>query len=144
MFANRGANGIDGELSTFLGLSEGAEEAWGFFGDLTTLYDATAPWMRDQLSRGKRRIVVINNGGGKIFSLLPAMKHLDDDAKLVTENRHRLDFGGWAAMWKMEYRQNYEADSLRVERLGDLAVLEYQSDRSENRRFWEKRSLPEP
>lgn len=140
VFANRGANGIDGELSTFLGLSEGEDEAWGFFGDLTTLYDATAPWVRDQLSQGKRRIVVVNNGGGRIFSQLPAMKDLDDDAKLVTENRHRMDFGGWAAMWRMEYRQDCGVDALGSQQLGDLAVLEYQSDRENNKAFWEQRS----
>ncbi len=127
VFANRGANGIDGELSTFLGLSEGAEEAWGFFGDLTTLYDATAPWVLDQLSRGKRRIVIVNNGGGRIFSKLPALADLDDEAKRVTENRHRMDFAAWATMWRLEYRQDYCADPIDAEGLADHAVIEFQS-----------------
>lgn len=123
VFANRGANGIDGEISTFLGLSEGAEEAWGFFGDLTTLYDATAPWVMDQLSRGKRRIVVVNNGGGRIFSKLPALSDLDDDGKWVTENRHGRDFAAWATMWRLEYR----GYPLGAERLEDEVVIEFQS-----------------
>ena len=42
-FANRGANGIDGALSSYLGVSRDAKEAWGIFGDLTVLYDLNAP-----------------------------------------------------------------------------------------------------
>ncbi|MCB1230991.1 MAG: 2-succinyl-5-enolpyruvyl-6-hydroxy-3-cyclohexene-1-carboxylic-acid synthase [Verrucomicrobiae bacterium] len=125
VFANRGANGIDGEISTFLGLSEGAEEAWGFFGDLTTLYDATGPWVLDQLSKGKRRIVVINNGGGRIFSKLPALADLAEEEKRVTENRHQQDFSSWAAMWKLEYRRDYATDVLDDEGLGECGVMEY-------------------
>ncbi|MCB1078252.1 MAG: 2-succinyl-5-enolpyruvyl-6-hydroxy-3-cyclohexene-1-carboxylic-acid synthase [Verrucomicrobiae bacterium] len=103
VFANRGANGIDGEVSTFLGLSEGCEEAWGIFGDLTTLYDANAPWTLGQLTAGKRRIVVINNGGGRIFSRLPALSQVGAEEKVVTENRHSLSFEPWAAMWGVAY-----------------------------------------
>lgn len=127
VFANRGANGIDGELSTFLGLSEGVEEAWGFFGDLTTLYDATGPWVMDQLSSGKRRIVIVNNGGGRIFSKLPALSGIDEEGKRVTENRHQHDFAAWAAMWRLEWRQDTTSDHLDAEGLADHAVIEFQS-----------------
>ncbi len=102
-FANRGANGIDGELSTFFGLSRGEQESWAILGDLTTLYDLNAPWVLDQLGEGKRRIVVINNGGGKIFSKLPSMKGFSEEQKFVSENHHQLRFEHWAAMWQMEY-----------------------------------------
>jgi len=102
VFANRGANGIDGEISTFLGLAQdfSGDECWGIFGDLTTLYDMNAPWICDQLDAGKRiRIVVINNGGGKIFSKLPGLEDLPDDEKKVTENWHGFDFEKWAELW---------------------------------------------
>lgn len=102
-FANRGANGIDGELATWFGLSEGEAESWAILGDLTTLYDLNAPWVLDQLGKGKRRIVVINNGGGKIFSKLPSMKDFSDDEKFISENHHRIRFEHWAAMWGMAY-----------------------------------------
>ncbi len=127
VFANRGANGIDGELSTFLGMSEGVEEAWGIFGDLTTLYDATAPWVMDQLSPGKRRIVIANNGGGRIFSKLPALSQLGEGGKHVTENRHQHDFAGWASMWRLDYRRADHVGSLDAVGLGDHAVIEFQA-----------------
>ncbi|MEM7145097.1 MAG: 2-succinyl-5-enolpyruvyl-6-hydroxy-3-cyclohexene-1-carboxylic-acid synthase [Verrucomicrobiota bacterium] len=103
VYANRGANGIDGELSSFLGVSEGAAEAWGIFGDLTVLYDLAAPWVLGQLGEGRRRIVVMNNGGGKIFSRLPAVKRLGEGAVRLIENPHGVSFEGWAAMWGMKY-----------------------------------------
>ncbi len=52
----RGANGIDGNLSAFLGIAADAPEAWCITGDLTTLYDLNAPWMLRQLPAGRRRL----------------------------------------------------------------------------------------
>ena len=63
--ANRGANGIDGQLSTFFGWCKGANN-WCIVGDLTALYDSNAPWIVPQLDV-KFEIVIINNGGGRIF-----------------------------------------------------------------------------
>jgi len=102
-FASRGANGIDGQIATFLGLSGGEPEAWGIFGDLTALYDLNAPALLDQLAAGSRRIVILNNGGGRIFSRLPSMSGLTEAEKGVTENRHSCRFNHWAAMWGMGY-----------------------------------------
>ena len=38
-YANRGVNGIDGNISTFLGISKDYNNSFGIFGDLTTIYD---------------------------------------------------------------------------------------------------------
>ena len=111
-YSNRGANGIDGALSTFFGLSEGEPESWAIVGDLTALYDLSAPWILGRLSPGKRRIVVINNGGGRIFSKLPALANLSDAERRAVENDHSFDLEHWAAMWGMSY--------VRVEREGDF------------------------
>ena len=54
--ASRGANGIDGQVATFLGLSDGEGESWGIVGDLTTLYDLNAPALLPQLAPAKRRL----------------------------------------------------------------------------------------
>lgn len=125
-FANRGANGIDGELSTFLGLSRGEEESWGIFGDLTALCDLNAPWVLPALRSedgGRRRIVVINNGGGRIFSRLPAMAGFSEEEKTVAENRHELSFEHWAAMWGIAYcRWTGEGDV--PERSEDVLLIE--------------------
>ena len=43
--ANRGANGIDGEVSTFLGFARAEASNWALIGDCTALYDLAAPWV---------------------------------------------------------------------------------------------------
>ncbi|MDF1752424.1 MAG: 2-succinyl-5-enolpyruvyl-6-hydroxy-3-cyclohexene-1-carboxylic-acid synthase [Verrucomicrobiales bacterium] len=135
-FANRGANGIDGEVSTFLGISANFDESWGIFGDLTALYDLNAPWILDQLPSGKRRIVVLNNGGGRIFSRLPAMKNLSSEAMRQTENHHQTRFSAWAALWNVEYL-SWDSDFTRWSRPEtDHAIIEIQIDQSASETFW--------
>ena len=102
--ANRGVNGIDGEISTFLGLAaDHPAESWGIFGDLTTLYDLAGPWVLGQMPGKTIRFVVINNGGGAIFRDLPAVRAADEHTRAVVCNDHALDFSGWAALWKLPY-----------------------------------------
>jgi 2-succinyl-5-enolpyruvyl-6-hydroxy-3-cyclohexene-1-carboxylate synthase len=94
--ANRGANGIDGQLSTFFGWCRGADN-WCIVGDLTAMYDMNAPWIVPQLGPEVRfKIVIINNGGGRIFRRLP-LRRLE-----LIENVHQLHFDGWAKMWNID------------------------------------------
>lgn len=104
-YANRGANGIDGEVSAFLGVAEGADEAWGVFGDLTALYDLAAPWVVRQMTPSRLRIVVVNNRGGGIFARLPAVAAASPAARRVVCNAHDLSFRAWAALWGFAYRE---------------------------------------
>lgn len=139
-FASRGANGIDGQVSTFLGMAADgrAQESWGLFGDLTTMYDLSAPWVMDQLNSGKRRLVVMNNGGGRIFSRLPHLACLPDEKKRVTENRHGLGFQHWAAMWGMDYKKVSELDEFSVSNFAeeDSVVIELCPDSEQTEGFW--------
>ncbi len=134
--ANRGANGIDGNLSTFLGLTADAAESWGVFGDLTALYDLAAPWILRDLPQAKRRFVVINNGGGRIFSRLPVLGNLPASTKRITENSHDLNLEHWAKMWRLGYRCLDGPDLPR--RLPREVVLELRPDSGQTERFWQE------
>ena len=70
IFFNRGANGIDGTLSTALGVAHGGAPAVLVTGDLALLHD-TNGFLSVRKFRGSLTIVLINNNGGGIFGHLP-------------------------------------------------------------------------
>jgi 2-succinyl-5-enolpyruvyl-6-hydroxy-3-cyclohexene-1-carboxylate synthase len=69
--ANRGLSGIDGTLSTAMGVALGAgRPTHALVGDLTFLHDITGLFIGANEPRGDLRIVVANDGGGSIFATL--------------------------------------------------------------------------
>jgi 2-succinyl-5-enolpyruvyl-6-hydroxy-3-cyclohexene-1-carboxylate synthase len=128
IFASRGANGIDGQLSTFFGLARPEVENWCFVGDLTALYDLSAPWVLSELKEFKLRIVIINNGGGRIFQRLFAEEYY--------QNCHQLEFSHWAQMWNLAYQRWQSPDEIN----GDLpqqCVIELRPSFEESEKFWQ-------
>jgi 2-succinyl-5-enolpyruvyl-6-hydroxy-3-cyclohexene-1-carboxylate synthase len=67
-FANRGLAGIDGNISTALGIATAYKSTFAVLGDLAFLHDLTGLIHREDINL---RIFVINNDGGGIFSTLP-------------------------------------------------------------------------
>jgi 2-succinyl-5-enolpyruvyl-6-hydroxy-3-cyclohexene-1-carboxylate synthase len=97
IYASRGLNGIDGQISTFLGLCQPGQENWAILGDLTTLYDMAGPWILGQMPDVNVNIVVVNNGGGKIFAEVSPLKEL--------QNLHSHNFEPLAQMWGLTYER---------------------------------------
>jgi 2-succinyl-5-enolpyruvyl-6-hydroxy-3-cyclohexene-1-carboxylate synthase len=117
---NRGANGIDGQLSAFLGWCSPERDNVCVLGDLTALYDLNAPWIVPQLGHTRFRIVIVNNGGGRIFSRVTSLRGLDSNVReRIIENAHELRFEHWAKMW-------------------DIDVTELRPDTEASRRVWER------
>jgi 2-succinyl-5-enolpyruvyl-6-hydroxy-3-cyclohexene-1-carboxylate synthase len=67
-FANRGLAGIDGNISTALGIATARQSATAIIGDLAFLHDLTGLIGN---TSANLRIIAINNDGGGIFSTLP-------------------------------------------------------------------------
>lgn len=68
VFANRGLAGIDGNISTALGIASRRENTFALVGDLAFLHDLTALVNQEDV---KLKVLVVNNDGGGIFSTLP-------------------------------------------------------------------------
>jgi 2-succinyl-5-enolpyruvyl-6-hydroxy-3-cyclohexene-1-carboxylate synthase len=73
VFSNRGASGIDGSTSTAIGAAVGTTKQCIFIsGDIGFLYDSNALW--NNYIPNNFKIILINNGGGGIFRILPGHK----------------------------------------------------------------------
>jgi 2-succinyl-5-enolpyruvyl-6-hydroxy-3-cyclohexene-1-carboxylate synthase len=70
---NRGANGIDGTLSTALGIAHRHQSSVMLTGDLALLHDTNGFLIRNKFV-GHLTIILINNNGGGIFEMLPIAK----------------------------------------------------------------------
>jgi 2-succinyl-5-enolpyruvyl-6-hydroxy-3-cyclohexene-1-carboxylate synthase len=99
--SNRGLNGIDGLVSTFLGWSLRDVENVLILGDLSALYDLSGLWpLATGLVKNVCKIFVINNGGGRIFHRMFRDKLANTD---LFENPHSLKFDAWAEMFGLPY-----------------------------------------
>lgn len=129
---NRGANGIDGQISTFFGMAPPDRDAWCIVGDLTALYDLSSLWAADSCRSTKFRIVIVNNGGGRIFSRVPSLRGLGEKhRRRLLENDHEVAFEPWPAMWAIPFRPWNGAEPV-----DDRAVVEVRPDAEETDSFW--------
>jgi len=85
VFCNRGTNGIEGSISTACGLASiSSDPTFLLLGDLSFFYDLNSlllPYLSKNL-----RILLINNGGGGIFHLLPGLEKSDALDKFISAN----------------------------------------------------------
>lgn len=131
-FFNRGANGIDGILSTALGIAHDAHQASILVtGDLALLHDANGFLLRHQF-QGHLTIVVINNNGGGIFEMLP-IAEFDPPFEAFFATPQGVGFTQLCAAYQVPYHRIQDWRDLQ-QQLTDLSsvgirVLEIPTDR---------------
>ena len=101
---NRGASGIDGTIASAAGFAQGlGKPVTLMIGDLAALHDLNSlAILRDVTV--PLVIVVLNNGGGGIFSFLPIAQHSDVFEKYFG-TPHSYSLANAAAMFELSYAQ---------------------------------------
>ncbi len=133
--ANRGANGIDGTVSTALGvaLSTGAPTTV-LVGDLAFLHDSTA-LVRLADRDVDLTVVVVDNDGGGIFSFLPQATELTADRfELLFGTPHRADLAALARAHRLAVTEAHDEAALAaaLRRPGGVQVVVVRTDRAAN------------
>ncbi len=101
VFCNRGTSGIDGSTSTAIGASIVTKNPTLLItGDLSFFYDSNALW--NSYIPENFRIIVLNNGGGGIFRILPGPKNTEN-FKTYFETKHELNARSLCEMYTINY-----------------------------------------
>jgi 2-succinyl-5-enolpyruvyl-6-hydroxy-3-cyclohexene-1-carboxylate synthase len=136
VLANRGANGIDGIVSSGLGAAAASDAPVLIVtGDLSFHHDLNGlAALREGISRAT--IVVVNNDGGGIFSFLPVAHHAEPFERYFG-TPHGLDFSHAAELYGIPFARPESAETLRAEAAGSLErreplLIEVRTDRAEN------------
>jgi 2-succinyl-5-enolpyruvyl-6-hydroxy-3-cyclohexene-1-carboxylate synthase len=117
VYCNRGTSGIDGSTSTAIGAAVANKKQTVLItGDISFLYDSNALW--NNYIPKNFKIILINNGGGGIFRILPGHK---ETAVFNTffETSHCLTAEHLAKMYGFKYSIASDEDSL-VNGMNDL------------------------
>jgi 2-succinyl-5-enolpyruvyl-6-hydroxy-3-cyclohexene-1-carboxylate synthase len=130
--SNRGANGIDGVVSSAAGaaLASGGR-AWLLTGELAVLHDIGGVLAASRAG-AELTIVCANNGGGNIFDFLPLADHgagATFEEHVVTPSG--VDFARVAALAGMEHRTATTPDEVRAA-AAEPGLVEVRTDRATN------------
>ncbi|WP_438312107.1 2-succinyl-5-enolpyruvyl-6-hydroxy-3-cyclohexene-1-carboxylic-acid synthase [Sporosarcina sp. FA9] len=143
IFSNRGTNGIDGVVSTALGIQAARQRpTWLLIGDLSFLHDVNG-LIATRFIEIDLTIVIMNNDGGGIFSYLPQANASTHFEKLFGTPTG-LTFGHVAAMYDAQYDAVWTMDEFKSvlpkTKTKPLRIIEVFTDRSENvkghRKLW--------
>jgi 2-succinyl-5-enolpyruvyl-6-hydroxy-3-cyclohexene-1-carboxylate synthase len=126
IFANRGLSGIDGNIATICGIAS-KMPVTAVIGDQSALHDLNSI---AQLKTTKYpvRLIIINNGGGGIFSFLPIGKR-SDLLDAYFSAAHKLNFEQMVCGFGLNYQR---VETLEQLIQSDATVIEVTTSRPEN------------
>jgi 2-succinyl-5-enolpyruvyl-6-hydroxy-3-cyclohexene-1-carboxylate synthase len=137
VLANRGANGIDGTVSTAFGIAAAGNPVVLLIGDVALAHDVGGLLAASRLGL-KVTIVLLHNDGGGIFHFLPVSKtHPPADFEAHVATPHGLDFAHAAALYSCDYEVARDVEGFRAALARALAaertsIVAVHTDRAAN------------
>ncbi|WP_460462042.1 2-succinyl-5-enolpyruvyl-6-hydroxy-3-cyclohexene-1-carboxylic-acid synthase [Arthrobacter pigmenti] len=148
VFANRGISGIDGTVATAHGicLAEPGRETRLLLGDLTLLHDVGGLFLGEGEPEPHLQIVVVNDGGGGIFSLLEhgqlgEHERYRADVERLFGTPHSVNVRHLAAAYGVRHRlagTAVELEAALAERINGRSIIEVQTRRADLRALHER------
>lgn len=134
VFSNRGVNGIDGVVSTAVGVALSSKAPTALLiGDIAMLHDSNG--LLNLIRRDvQMKIIVVDNEGGGIFSFLPQAESLDGaQFEQLFGTPHSVDFESLAKAHGIPFAWATTTDELRRE-LGNAgtSIIGVRTDRKVN------------
>jgi 2-succinyl-5-enolpyruvyl-6-hydroxy-3-cyclohexene-1-carboxylate synthase len=130
-FFNRGANGIDGTLSTALGIAHRNQSSVLLTGDLALLHDTNGFLIKNKFV-GHLTIILINNNGGGIFEMLPVAQFDPPFEEFFGTPQH-INFAQLCATYGVEHEiiDDWEQFKQKLSFLPNngIRILELQTNR---------------
>lgn len=132
IYANRGANGIDGVVSTALGMAV-HKNVTLLIGDLAFYHDMNGLLM-SKINDIHLNIVLLNNDGGGIFSYLPQKASAAEYFERLFGTPTGLDFEHAALLYDFNFKRFDHLTDFKFESLSKLGsnVYEVITDREDN------------
>jgi len=132
VFSNRGANGIDGNLSAACGVAAGSGRPTILLsGDLAFLHDAGGLALQPHLTVPVT-VVVINNQGGGIFEHLPVAK-FDPEFERYFATPQQVDLAALCSAYRVGHRIATTAEELvSADASAGIEVVEIRTDRKQD------------
>ncbi|BCY29519.1 2-succinyl-5-enolpyruvyl-6-hydroxy-3-cyclohexene-1-carboxylic-acid synthase [Flavobacterium okayamense] len=101
VFCNRGTSGIDGSTTTAIGAALANNKPTVLItGDISFFYDSNALW--NNYIPKNFKIILVNNGGGGIFRILPGHQETETFTKYF-ETSHNLNASQLCQMFNFDY-----------------------------------------
>ena len=111
VFCNRGTSGIDGSTSTAIGAAVASKlQTTLITGDIGFLYDSNALW--NNYIPKHFKIILINNGGGGIFRILPGHQE-NETFHTYFETSHCFTAEHLAKMYQFDYITAADGETLK-------------------------------
>ncbi|HEX2152352.1 MAG TPA: 2-succinyl-5-enolpyruvyl-6-hydroxy-3-cyclohexene-1-carboxylic-acid synthase [Acidimicrobiia bacterium] len=110
VIGNRGASGVDGFVSTALGAARSVARPLALTGDLSLLHDSNG-FLVDRIPDCV--LVVVDNGGGGIFSFLPQAEHVGEAFERLFTTPHGRNLADLARFHGLRHSRAQTVDELR-------------------------------
>jgi 2-succinyl-5-enolpyruvyl-6-hydroxy-3-cyclohexene-1-carboxylate synthase len=136
-YFNRGSNGIDGTLSTALGIAHRHQSSVLLTGDLALLHDTNGFLIKEKFI-GHLTIILINNNGGGIFEMLP-ISQFDPPFEDFFATPQNIDFAKLCETYEIDYHRVTSWEQLKqllnpLPKIG-IRVLEVPTNRKTDARW---------